>query len=95
MAELAEVLRDALQGKAGQDALTAMFTAMREYVAAHPGRYNATVGDLDRVAAWSSHARAEALRAAERMTCSVSGTSGVISSTSPGRFAGRRQVAAT
>jgi AcrR family transcriptional regulator len=44
MAELAEVLRDALQGKAGPQALEAMFTAFREYVAAHPGRYSATVG---------------------------------------------------
>jgi AcrR family transcriptional regulator len=44
VAELAEVLRDALQGKAGQQALEAMFTAFREYVAAHPGRYSATVG---------------------------------------------------
>jgi AcrR family transcriptional regulator len=44
MAELAEVLRDALQGKAGREALTEMFTAFREYVAAHPGRYSATVG---------------------------------------------------
>lgn len=44
MAELAEVLRDALQGKAGQQALEAMFTAFRAYVAAHPGRYSATVG---------------------------------------------------
>ncbi len=44
MAELAEVLRDALQGKAGQEALLAAFTAFREFVAAHPGRYSATVG---------------------------------------------------
>jgi AcrR family transcriptional regulator len=44
MAELAEVLREALQGKAGQEALAALFTAFREYVAAHPGRYSATVG---------------------------------------------------
>lgn len=44
MAELAEVLRDALQGKAGQQALEAMLTAFRAYVAAHPGRYSATVG---------------------------------------------------
>jgi AcrR family transcriptional regulator len=44
MAELAEVLRDVLQGKAGRQALEAMFTAFREYVDAHPGRYSATVG---------------------------------------------------
>lgn len=44
MSELAEVLRDALQGKAGQAALESMFAAFREYVAVHPGRYGATVG---------------------------------------------------
>lgn len=44
MTELAEVLPAALQGKAGQQALEALFTAFREYVAAHPGRYSATVG---------------------------------------------------
>ena len=44
MAELGESLRDAVQGKAGSDALAALFGAMRQYVAAHPGRYGATVG---------------------------------------------------
>jgi AcrR family transcriptional regulator len=44
MSELAEAFRDALQGRAGAEALTAMFEAMREYVARHPGRYSATVG---------------------------------------------------
>jgi AcrR family transcriptional regulator len=44
MTELSEVVRDALQGQSGQQALAAMFTAFREYVAAHPGRYSATVG---------------------------------------------------
>jgi AcrR family transcriptional regulator len=44
MTELGEVLRDALQGKSGQAALESMFTAFRDYVAAHPGRYSATVG---------------------------------------------------
>lgn len=44
MAELGETLRDALQGKAEQEALAAMFSAMRHYVAVHPGRYSATVG---------------------------------------------------
>jgi AcrR family transcriptional regulator len=43
-AELGETLRDALQGKAGSEALAAMFRAMRQYVSAHPGRYSATVG---------------------------------------------------
>jgi AcrR family transcriptional regulator len=44
MSELGEALRDALQGKAGSQALAAMFDAMRQYVTEHPGRYSATVG---------------------------------------------------
>ena len=44
MAELGEVIRDAVQGKAGRDALAAMMSAVRAYVNAHPGRYSATVG---------------------------------------------------
>jgi AcrR family transcriptional regulator len=44
MTELGETLRDALQGRAGSEALAAMFGAMRAYVAEHPGRYGATVG---------------------------------------------------
>jgi AcrR family transcriptional regulator len=42
--ELGEVIRDAVQGRAGFDALAALLTAIRDYVAAHPGRYTATVG---------------------------------------------------
>lgn len=44
MSELGEVVRDAVQGKAGYDALAAMMTAIRGYVSAHPGRYMATTG---------------------------------------------------
>jgi len=44
MTEFGDVLRDAVQGKAGLDALTAMLTAARAYVTAHPGRYTATTG---------------------------------------------------
>ena len=44
MTELGEVIRDAVQGRAGRDALAAMMTAVRGYVSAHPGRYAATVG---------------------------------------------------
>jgi hypothetical protein len=44
MAEIADALRDALQGKSGSDALAALFTAMRSYLETHPGRYSATVG---------------------------------------------------
>ena len=44
MTELGEAVRDALQGKSGLDALTALLTTVRDYVAAHPGRYTATTG---------------------------------------------------
>ena len=44
LAELAEVIRDAVQGKAGADALAGLMTAVRAYVRAHPGRYMATTG---------------------------------------------------
>ena len=44
MTELGEVIRDAVQGRAGFDALAALLTAVRDYVAGHPGRYTATVG---------------------------------------------------
>jgi hypothetical protein len=44
MTELGEAARDALQGRAGIDALRALLTATRAYVTAHPGRYTATVG---------------------------------------------------
>jgi AcrR family transcriptional regulator len=42
--ELAETIRDAMQGRSGLDALTALVTATRSYVTAHPGRYAATIG---------------------------------------------------
>ncbi|HEY4022710.1 MAG TPA: TetR-like C-terminal domain-containing protein, partial [Pseudonocardiaceae bacterium] len=44
MIELGDTIRDALQAKAGHDALHAMFDALRTYVQAHPGRYTSTVG---------------------------------------------------
>jgi AcrR family transcriptional regulator len=44
MTELGEVIRDAVAGRAGRDALAAMLAALRGYVGAHPGRYAATVG---------------------------------------------------
>lgn len=46
MDELADTLRDALQGRAGRDALTAGAQAVRTYVTEHPGRYAA--GDAAR-----------------------------------------------
>jgi len=42
--ELGEAARDAMQGRAGLDALTGLLTATRAYVTAHPGRYTATTG---------------------------------------------------
>jgi AcrR family transcriptional regulator len=44
MTQVGDQIRDALQGAAGLDALTALLTAIRAYVTAHPGRYNSTVG---------------------------------------------------
>jgi AcrR family transcriptional regulator len=44
MTEVGEQIRDAVQGKAGRDALAALLTALRSYVTDHPGRYMATVG---------------------------------------------------
>jgi len=44
MTELGEVIRDAVQGRSGADALAALLTAVRGYVSEHPGRYTATTG---------------------------------------------------
>lgn len=41
MAEVADAIRDAIQGRTGVDALTAGSWAMRDYVNQHPGRYAA------------------------------------------------------
>jgi AcrR family transcriptional regulator len=41
MGELSDAIRDAIQGRAGSDALTAGAQAMRTYVREHPGRYAA------------------------------------------------------
>ena len=43
MNELGEAIRDALQGRSGLDALSALLTAVRGYVIEHPGRYAATI----------------------------------------------------
>jgi AcrR family transcriptional regulator len=42
--EAGEAIRDALQGRSGLEALTALLTTIRAYVIAHPGRYAATTG---------------------------------------------------
>lgn len=44
MTELGDTVRDALQGRAALDALSALLTVTRTYVTAYPGRYTATVG---------------------------------------------------
>lgn len=44
MTELGEAVRDALQGRSGLAALTALFTATRGYVETHPGQYTSTIG---------------------------------------------------
>jgi AcrR family transcriptional regulator len=41
MTEFADAIRDAIQGRAGSDALAAGAQAMRTYVLEHPGRYTA------------------------------------------------------
>jgi AcrR family transcriptional regulator len=41
MTEIADAIRDAIQGRAGSDALVAGAQAMRMYVKEHPGRYAA------------------------------------------------------
>ncbi|MGB0100062.1 MAG: TetR-like C-terminal domain-containing protein [Nocardioides sp.] len=43
VSELGDALRDALQGRAGRDALSAAARTLRAYVIDHPGRYAATV----------------------------------------------------
>ena len=42
MTEVGDVIRDAVQGRAGADALAALLHAVRGYVTQHPGRYTAT-----------------------------------------------------
>ena len=44
MTELGDTLRDALQGKSGAKAITALFTVVQSYIEEHPGRYSATIG---------------------------------------------------
>lgn len=48
MTELGDALREALQGRAGQDALSALFDTLQSYIARHPGRYSATTGAVFR-----------------------------------------------
>ena len=38
------MIRDAVQGRAGLDALAGLMSAVRAYVTEHPGRYTATIG---------------------------------------------------
>ncbi|BCJ47264.1 TetR family transcriptional regulator [Actinoplanes ianthinogenes] len=43
LTELGDSLRDALQGRAGRDALAAAARTFRAFVVEHPGRYSATI----------------------------------------------------
>ncbi len=45
MTEFGDVIGDAVQGRSGLDALTAMLTAGRRYALAHPGRYAIAVDE--------------------------------------------------
>lgn len=45
MTEFGEVIGDAVQGRSGLDALTAMLTAGRGYALTHPGRYATAVDE--------------------------------------------------
>ena len=44
MTEMGDALRDALQGRAGKEALAAAAHTIRAFVLQHPGRYAATTG---------------------------------------------------
>ena len=66
MTEAGEAVRDALQGRSGRDAVTALLTAIHSYATAHPGRYAATTGARFRCAATAS---------ARRTWCTLSGPS--------------------
>ena len=44
LAEAGEAIGEAIQGRAGRDALGAAAGALREFVLTHPGRYAATIG---------------------------------------------------
>jgi AcrR family transcriptional regulator len=44
LAEAADAIGVAIQGRAGRDALGAAAYALRDFVLAHPGRYAATIG---------------------------------------------------
>ncbi|MFJ9606232.1 TetR/AcrR family transcriptional regulator [Kitasatospora sp. NPDC101176] len=52
--ELADLVADALAGRAGRDALAAFADAYRDYAARHPGRYDATRLRLDAATASAS-----------------------------------------
>ncbi|MBD0672762.1 TetR/AcrR family transcriptional regulator [Streptomyces sp. CBMA156] len=54
LAELADLVADALAGRAGRDALGAFADAYRDYAAGHPGRYDATRLRLDTETATAS-----------------------------------------
>ncbi|NRQ32861.1 TetR family transcriptional regulator [Nonomuraea sp. NN258] len=68
-AQQAELVTDAIAGRAGKDALIAFAAAYREFALAHPGRYAATQVQLDPaiVAQSPDPVRAEADKAVKRV----------------------------
>ena len=57
LAELADLVAEALAGRAGEEALVAFATAYRDYAKSHPGRYAAAQLQLDPETAMASAAR--------------------------------------
>ncbi|MFD9634526.1 TetR/AcrR family transcriptional regulator [Streptomyces violascens] len=57
LAELADLVSDAVAGRSGKDALAALGNAYRDYAREHPGRYAATQLRLDAEAAAASAGR--------------------------------------
>ena len=66
--EMGDALRDAMQGVAGRDALTAAARVIRSYVTDHPGRYAATVG-----AALDAEFEASSARVLESLSAALRG----------------------
>ncbi|SDP41354.1 regulatory protein, tetR family [Pedococcus dokdonensis] len=56
LAELADLVRDAIAGRSGREAIDALGRAHRDYAVAHPGRHAATTLPLDDDAAAASAA---------------------------------------
>ncbi|WP_326554225.1 TetR-like C-terminal domain-containing protein [Micromonospora sp. NBC_01813] len=66
--ELGDALRDAMQGVAGREALTAAARVIRSYASNHPGRYAATTG-----AALDAEFEASSTRVLESLSAALRG----------------------